>query len=51
MPQPFIQINDKDAARLEIKEGDEIVVKSRHGQVQVPAKIGNIEVGQVFSML
>lgn len=48
-PQPYVQINANDAAQLNVKDGDEIIVRSRHGQVQVPAKLGDIEIGQVFS--
>lgn len=48
-PQPYVQINANDAAQLNVEEGDEIIVRSRHGQVQVPAKLGDIEIGQVFS--
>lgn len=51
MPETFIQISDDDAARLGIKDGEFVVARSRHGQAQMKAKVGDIEVGQVFSKL
>ena len=49
MPECWIQISEEDAKRMDIKDGERVVVKSRHGEVELPANIGNIEVGQIFS--
>jgi len=49
MPECWIQISEEDAKRMDIKDGEHVVVKSRHGEVQLKANIGNIEVGQIFS--
>ncbi|MCU7495704.1 MAG: molybdopterin-dependent oxidoreductase [Ignavibacteria bacterium] len=47
-PDAFVQIPEADASRLGIKEGDWLEVTSRRGMVQVQAKIGRIEPGQLF---
>lgn len=44
----FVQINQADAERLGIAEGDLLGVVSRRGSAQAPAKIGDIEPGVVF---
>ncbi|HJU06702.1 MAG TPA: nitrate reductase [Nitrospiraceae bacterium] len=47
-PDAFVQINEDDAARLKIVEGDMVEVESRRGRVSVPAKIGDILPGHLF---
>jgi anaerobic selenocysteine-containing dehydrogenase len=47
-PEGFIQISEEDAAELGIKAGDQILAKSRRGQVELPAKVGEITKGNVF---
>ena len=37
-PHPFIEIHPRDAAKLNIKEGDWIEIKSRRGRAKFPAK-------------
>ncbi len=47
-PEPFAQLNARDAKALGIDEGDLVEVVSRRGTVRVPARVGNIEPGHVF---
>jgi ferredoxin-nitrate reductase len=47
-PDAFVQLNEADAERLGITEGELVEIASRRGSVQAPARIGGIEPGQVF---
>lgn len=47
-PEAFAQISEQDAADLGIVAGDHVLVKSRRGELQLPAKIGEIAQGNVF---
>ena len=47
-PECFVQLNEDDAARLAIAEGETVEVASRRGSVRAPARIGGIERGVVF---
>ncbi|MBN9004020.1 MAG: nitrate reductase [Rhizobiales bacterium] len=47
-PDAFIQINEKDARRLGIEEGEMLRVTSRRGAAEAPARIGDIEPGTLF---
>ena len=38
-PNPFLEIHPRDAAKLQIKEGDLLEVRSRRGKAQFPAKV------------
>ncbi len=38
-PHPFIEIHPRDAAKLEITDGDWIEIKSRRGTAKFPAKV------------
>lgn len=38
-PHPFIEIHPRDAAKLNIQEGDWIEIKSRRGTAKFPAKV------------
>jgi ferredoxin-nitrate reductase len=38
-PNPFLEIHPRDAAKLKIKEGDLLEVRSRRGKSQFPAKV------------
>jgi len=38
-PAPFLEIHPRDAAKLQIKEGDLLEVRSRRGKGQFPAKV------------
>ena len=38
-PDPFLEIHPRDAAKLQIKEGDLVEVRSRRGKAQFPAKV------------
>src|SRR5437764_4578449 len=41
-PEPFVQLNERDAQRLGIREGNLVEVASRRGTVRAQAKIGGI---------
>jgi ferredoxin-nitrate reductase len=47
-PECFVQINEEDAARLGISDGESVEVASRRGSVRAPARVGGIEPGVVF---
>ena len=47
-PEPVVRINEEDARHLQITDGDEVLLTSRRGQVQMKASIGRIAKGQVF---
>lgn len=49
MEDTFVQINEDDAKKLGVTNGEMVVVRSPHGEAQMPAKVGDIEVGQTFS--
>jgi ferredoxin-nitrate reductase len=46
--EPFVQLSDEDAKVLGIKDKEEVLVRSRRGVVQLPAKVGQIAKGQIF---
>lgn len=47
-PDVYVQIADDDAARLGIAEGDAVVIESRRGRIEAPARLGDITAGHVF---
>lgn len=47
-PEPVVRINEADAAELGIRDGEQVIVKSRRGAIQVKAAIGRISRGQTF---
>jgi formylmethanofuran dehydrogenase subunit D len=46
--EPIVRINDIDAADLGICNGDQVIVSSRRGEIQVKAAVGKISRGQTF---
>jgi ferredoxin-nitrate reductase len=46
--EAWIQISEVDAAPLQLKDGDNVIVRSRRGSVQLPVRIGKIAAGQAF---
>lgn len=49
-PDPFLEIHPRDAAQLDIVEGDWLEVRSRRGRCELPAKITRgIAPGTVFA--
>ncbi|MCJ1367559.1 hypothetical protein MMC16_006693 [Acarospora aff. strigata] len=47
-PAPFIEMSAGDAAAANVKDGEDVVVRSRRGMVEMPVSIGKIAKGQVF---
>ncbi|CEQ41357.1 SPOSA6832_03050 [Sporobolomyces salmonicolor] len=47
-PEAFVQISEEDAAELDIKNGDMIIVENRRGALELPAKVGEIAKGNIF---
>ena len=48
-PEPFIEIHPRDAARLQIEQGDLVEVRSRRGKGRFPALVtASIDRGTVF---
>ncbi|MGD9688246.1 MAG: molybdopterin-dependent oxidoreductase [Phycisphaerales bacterium] len=51
MPKAYVELHKDDAARLGIKSGEAVTVKSRRGEIDLPAWIGgrgNPKPGEVF---
>lgn len=49
-PDPFLEIHPRDAAKLGIEDGEVVVVRSRRGRCELPAKITRgIAPGTVFA--
>ena len=49
LPEAFVQIHPEDARELKISNGEEVIVKSRRGQVEVKTRISpDITKGVVF---
>ncbi|MGH2753491.1 MAG: NADH-quinone oxidoreductase subunit NuoG [Actinomycetota bacterium] len=46
--KPFVEINDEDAKRLGVADGDEVVVEGAETSVTVPARVNGIARGSVF---
>jgi ferredoxin-nitrate reductase len=47
-PDAFIQVNEDDAHRLGIADGEMLRVTSRRGVAEAPARVGDIEPGTLF---
>ncbi|KAK5397854.1 hypothetical protein LTR06_011560, partial [Exophiala xenobiotica] len=47
-PEPYVQVSKEDARKYNISEGDQVLVESRRGKVQVGARVGLMARGQVF---
>src|SRR5579859_2907953 len=47
-PDPMCQISKEDAEKYGVVDGQDVIVSSRRGQIQIPARVGEIMPGQVF---
>lgn len=47
-PNPIVQISKEDAKQFGIQDGEEVIVSSKRGSIQLPTQVGEIERGQVF---
>ncbi|MBS3811456.1 MAG: formate dehydrogenase subunit alpha [Halanaerobiales bacterium] len=48
-PDAYVEINEEDAKSLKIEDRDRVKVRSRRGEVETYAKVGNrVEKGQIF---
>lgn len=48
-PDGYAEVNDEDARRLGIVEGDEVRINSRRGTIEAPARIGDtVPPGHIF---
>ncbi|KAK1961362.1 ADC-like protein [Colletotrichum sublineola] len=45
-PEPQVHISREDAAKLDIQTGENVIVKSRRGAIELKAKVGGISIGQ-----
>ncbi len=48
VPEAFVEINEEDARKMGIKDGDCVIVESRRGAIRVKAKLAGIRKGTVF---
>jgi predicted molibdopterin-dependent oxidoreductase YjgC len=46
--KPFVEMNEYDAKRLEIADGDEVVVRGNGAEVRLPMVVADISEGAVF---
>jgi predicted molibdopterin-dependent oxidoreductase YjgC len=47
-PKPEIELSKEDAQTYGIEDGEEVLVESRRGKVQLPVRISKIEKGNTF---
>ncbi|WP_067716540.1 bifunctional nitrate reductase/sulfite reductase flavoprotein subunit alpha [Nocardia yamanashiensis] len=48
--QPFLEIHPEDAAKLEVREGDQVEIGSRRGRAVLPARISDrVRAGECFA--
>jgi anaerobic selenocysteine-containing dehydrogenase len=47
-PSPDIEISKEDADAIGVKDGEEVLVESRRGKVELPVRVSAIEKGQTF---
>jgi predicted molibdopterin-dependent oxidoreductase YjgC len=48
-PGPFVEVNDGDAKKIRVKDGDKVRVTSRRGSIVLPAKVGSrVDPGVLF---
>lgn len=47
-PEPWIEISAEDAEAVGVQDGDEVIVRSRRGAVQMKVSIGNVSKGETF---
>ena len=47
-PDAVCQISIEDAKKYGITDGQDVIVSSRRGKIQIPARVGEIEPGQIF---
>jgi len=47
-PAPEIEISEEDAKSLGLEDGEEVLVESVRGKVELPVRIGGVEKGQTF---
>ena len=49
VPGPFVEVNDKDAINIDVKDGDRVTVTSRRGSIVLPARVADrVDRGVVF---
>lgn len=47
-PAPQVEVSEEDAAAADVKDGENVVVRSRRGMVEMPVSVCKIAKGQVF---
>ena len=48
-PNPFVEVNPRDAKKLGVKDGDQVKVSSRRGSIELAAKVDErVDVGVIF---
>ena len=49
VPGPFVEVNDTDANKIRVKDGDRVKVTSRRGSIVLPARVGSkVDAGVLF---
>lgn len=47
-PEPWIELSAEDTNTVSVRDGDEVLVRSRKGAVQMKASICNVSMGETF---
>ncbi|KAK1579680.1 uncharacterized protein LY79DRAFT_693683 [Colletotrichum navitas] len=47
-PEPQVHISREDAANMDVRDGDNVIVESRRGAIELKAKVGGISIGRAF---
>ncbi len=49
VPGPFVEVNDGDARKMRLRDGDRVRVSSRRGSIVLPARVGSrVDTGVLF---
>ncbi len=49
VPGPFVEVNDADAEKIRVSDGDRVTVTSRRGSITLPARLGDrVDAGVLF---
>lgn len=47
-PEPEVCLSERDAGQLGVADGESVIVRSRRGAIEIPARVGEVSDGQAF---